>query len=465
MILTHAPAPPRKRHGTTGVQRRVASWAGGAAVCIALLAQMTPAPVLAQGAPELQYKVQPGDTLERLALRFMEQPRRYREIARLNSLSDADVIKPGQLLRIPAPYLKMQADEATISAVKGSALMSGKPAEVGARAGAASAFVTGADGQVTLRLADGSEIRLQPNTSARITELKRNPASGARAVMIGLDKGRLETDVTPGKGDNSRFTVQTPSAALGVRGTSFRAAAQDNSASTEVLDGRVQAAVGAQAVDVSQGFGTKADVGQAPLPPVPLLPAPGLAPLAALVDTDTPELNFAAVVGAARYRSMVAEDARFERLVFEGVRTAPEVTTSALRDGAYFFRARAIDAQGLEGFNADGRFRVRTTPRPPRILEPAPGGVLLQPNLAKIDLVFRWEPVPDASGGYILQMASDNRFTRDVTEQKLTATRHLASMDSSPRRVVYWRVRSVDGAGEPGPVGLTQAFEMGMRPN
>ena len=32
-----------------------------------------------------------------------------------------------------------------------------------------------------------------------------------------------------------------------------------------------------------------------------------------------------------------------------------------------FFRARAIDPQGLEGWNADGGFRVRTNPRAPLV--------------------------------------------------------------------------------------------------
>ena len=50
----------------------------------------------------------------------------------------------------------------------------GAPALVGATAGAAAEISTGADGQITLRLADGSEIRLQNNTSVRFTELKRN---------------------------------------------------------------------------------------------------------------------------------------------------------------------------------------------------------------------------------------------------------------------------------------------------
>ena len=418
----------------------------------------------APAAGDLQHKVAPGDTLLRLAARFMEQPRRYREIARLNDLGDEDVLKPGQVIRIPLPYLKMQTDEATVTAVKGAVTLGGAPAALGAKAGAATEISTGADGQVTLRLPDGSEIRLQNNTSARFTELKRNVASGARSVSLRLMQGRVETDVTPAKGDLSRFSISTPTAVLGVRGTRFRAAADATTASTEVLEGRVAAAVASASVDVNQGFGTKASGGRPPLPPVPLLAAPGLAPLAAQIDIDSPALQFAAVPGAARYRALVAEDARFERVVAEALSVAPVLRTAALPDGGYFFRARAIDAQGLEGFNADGRFTVRTTPRAPRVPDPAPRGLLSQPTLAKLALLFRWEAEPAAAGGYMVQVAADPGFTQGLTEHKPAANEIELTVDSSPRRIVYWRVRSLDAAGVPGPAGVTQAFEMGLLP-
>ena len=416
----------------------------------------------AQTGTELQYKVVAGDTLESVARRLMEQPRRYPEIARINQLGNQDVLSPGQTLRFPAPYLKMQAEEAAVTAVKGNVTLGGKPVEAGASAGTASEIVTGADGQVTLRLADGSEIRLQPGTSAKFTEVKRNAATGARAYVINLLRGRLETDVTPGKSGNSRFTINTPTAVLGVRGTSFRAAAESGSASTEVLEGRVQAAVSSAAVDVNKGFGTKADAGRAPLPPVPLLDAPGLQPLGAVSDTADPELAFAAVRGAARYRGIVAEDAKFERVVAEGVGTSPSLKTAALKDGEYFFRARAIDPQGLEGWNADGRFRVRTNPRAPQVPGTAPAALLQQPDQSRMEAVFRWEPVADAAGGYILQLASDAAFLTGVREYKMTATRYPVVLESSPRRILYWRVRSVDAAGQPGPAGPVQAFQFGL---
>lgn len=439
-----------------------------AAASLLAVITLVAATAIAQEGGDLQYKVAPGDTLLRLAERFMEQPKRYREIARLNQLGDENVLKPGQTVRIPAPYLKMQSDEARVTSVKGTVTLGGAPATVGAKAGAgagaAADIVTGADGQVTLRLADGSEIRLQNNTSARFTELKRNAVSGARSVSLRLAQGRVETDVTPAKGDLSRFNISTPTAALGVRGTRFRAAADATTASTEVLEGRVAAAVASKSVDVNQGFGSKAEGGRPPLPPVPLLPAPGLTPLAGQVDVESPQLQFAAVPGAARYRALVAEDERFERVVSEAVGNAPVLRTAALRDGAYFFRARAIDPQGLEGFNADGRFTVRATPRAPRVPDPAPRGLLSQPTLAKLALQFRWDAEPAAAGGYLLQVAADAGFTQALTEYKAATAEAAVTVDSSPRRLVYWRVRSLDAGGVPGPAGATQTFEMGLQP-
>ena len=180
-----------------------------AVVSLLAVFALMPAAAIARESGDLQHKVAPGDTLLRLADRFMEQPKRYREVARVNQLGDEDVLRPGQVLRFPAPYLKMQADEASVASVKGAVSIGGVPAVVGAKAGSTADIITGADGQLTLRLVDGSEIRLQNNTSARFTELKRNIGSGARTVAMRLLQGRLETDVTPGKGELSRFNIST----------------------------------------------------------------------------------------------------------------------------------------------------------------------------------------------------------------------------------------------------------------
>ncbi len=410
------------------------------------------------------HQVVPGDTLERLARRLMEEPRRYPEIARYNQLSDSDVLAPGQVLRFPLPYLKMAAADATITATKGQVTVDGRSVAVGTRVPSQAEVVTANDGQTTLKLADGSEIRIQPGSRLKIDDSRTNAYTGSRSIRLKLTSGRIETDVVPAANRASRYEITTPTAALAVRGTSFRAAALESSATTEVLEGKVAASgattAGNTAVDVNQGFGTITAQGKPPLPPTALLRAPDVARVATLVEATDAELTFGGVPGARQYRAIVAEDGRFERIIHQAVSPEPLLRTAALADGEYFFRARAIDAQGLEGWNADHRFRVKANPRPPGIPDPAPQGVLRQPTLARMALTFRWDEVPGASG-YILQTAADAGFSVDLAEVRVNGTRHQMEIASSPRRVVYWRVRTLDAKGESGPAGLAQAFRVG----
>ncbi|MGI5894271.1 MAG: LysM peptidoglycan-binding domain-containing protein [Candidatus Merdivicinus sp.] len=55
------------------------------------------------GSPEIpqSYTVQEGDCLWLIAARFLGDGSRYREIADLNEISNANLIYPGQILRIP----------------------------------------------------------------------------------------------------------------------------------------------------------------------------------------------------------------------------------------------------------------------------------------------------------------------------------------------------------------------------
>jgi len=47
------------------------------------------------------HTVQPGDTLAAIARRLLGDPGRFREIARLNGIANPDVIRVGQVLKIP----------------------------------------------------------------------------------------------------------------------------------------------------------------------------------------------------------------------------------------------------------------------------------------------------------------------------------------------------------------------------
>jgi hypothetical protein len=431
---------------------RLAAWVAVIAA-VGLMSPLAPAQT-----PDYQHTVKPGDTLEALARTLMEEPRRYPEVARHNKMGNQDQLKPGQTVLFPVQYLKMRPMDATVTAVKGAATLNGQSVGPGTKFTGRGDVATGQDGQMTIRLADGSEIRVQTNSKLNLSELKSNEAAGTRSARLDLKEGRLETDVTPNKGSSSRFEVKTPVAVTGVRGTSFRVASEAANAKTEVLEGAVATSTPLGSVGVNQGFGTRADAGQPPAPPKELLAAPALTPLPPIVESNSPTLEVARVNGAARYRAMVALDERFERIVAEGVSDAPALRVAALADGEYFFRARAIDPAGLEGINANGKFRVKANPRAPEIDAPAPPANLV--NAERIELNFSWRRVAEALGGYRLEIA-DNAAFNNPQSFAVAETNLTVAFAAAPRRQVFWRVQSLDVTGQPGPRGATQGFLLG----
>ena len=67
-----------------------------------------PAPTTASGGAmraTITYTVQPGDTLSAIAMKFLGNANEYMDIFNANrdQLNDPDMIKPGQVLKIPQP--------------------------------------------------------------------------------------------------------------------------------------------------------------------------------------------------------------------------------------------------------------------------------------------------------------------------------------------------------------------------
>ena len=92
-----------------------------------------------------------------------------------------------------------------------------------------------------------------------------------------------------------------------------------------------------------------------------------------------------------------------------------------LPDGDYVLRVRAIDAQGLEGRDADLRFRLKARPEPPLPSAPAPRAVTVGGRVE-----FAWAANPQAAT-YELQLAAEPTLTRAKPRRpKLPSTFPLA---------------------------------------
>ncbi|MGE3773068.1 MAG: hypothetical protein AB7I32_09100 [Gammaproteobacteria bacterium] len=113
---------------------------------------------------------------------------------------------------------------------------------------------------------------------------------------------------------------------------------------------------------------------------------------------------------------------------------------------------RGIDAQELEGRNADRDFTLNARPVPPLTSAPAPqAGVMAERP------VFEWAAVGGISR-YRLQIARDRAFTELVVDEAQLADTRYEPAGALALGDWYWRVMAIDAGEGPGPFGDAQQF-------
>ena len=140
-----------------------------------------------------------------------------------------------------------------------------------------------------------------------------------------------------------------------MRGTQYRVSldGETNATRSEVLDGKVkfESAQRSVGTDLAAGFGAAIDAAAKKPEPVKLLPAPDLATKPERFER--PLVRFALPTERDTVRVQVAQDEAFERIVNDSkVIAGSDVRIAGLDDARWFLRARRLDGQGIEGYDA-----------------------------------------------------------------------------------------------------------------
>jgi hypothetical protein len=122
-------------------------------------------------------------------------------------------------------------------------------AQLGATVKTGDTIKTGEKGKVDLQFSSGSSIRVSPATTLDFAKLAMN-SGGSLDTQLSLVSGKVFANVNKAKKDDS-FSVITPTAIAGVRGTSFIVEndAKSNKAKVKVVDGSVSMAPRIPALD------------------------------------------------------------------------------------------------------------------------------------------------------------------------------------------------------------------------
>ncbi|HGM4948226.1 TPA: FecR domain-containing protein [Stenotrophomonas maltophilia] len=432
----------------------------GALLCALLL---LPAIAAAQ---DWNYRVRPGDTLWDLGGVYLKPSVRWQQLQQHNRIDNPYRLPPGQLLRFPISWLRIEPAPARVLSVRGKVELSSgdgsasRAIQAGEQLHIGDTVQTEGESSVTLEFADASRLQLREYSRLRLDQLSRYGHTGMVDTRLRLQQGRASNRVTPARGPASRYIIDAPTATSSVRGTVFRVSAGDgrDAAATEVLQGKVQVGNAHGQRMVQPGQATRsASADAAPDAVSALLPAPQLrndelrlAPLPTL-------LAWTPVTGAAHYRVEVVEAATREILLFAATTPDTRLAIGDLPPGQLRILLRAVDAQGVEGIDASADFELSDQPPPPLTLAPLHGQTINSDRPR-----FRWSQAPGARSS-VLQIAADSTFVQPLQEQTSTGT-DLRLTQPLPPGHYFWRIASRSADGHQGRYGQALPLQLSNEP-
>lgn len=263
-----------------------------------------------------------------------------------------------------ASDLSEQSGLASIDFVKGYATVFPRNdsslaifAKRGMEIGELDVIITGDDGFVSLSLAGGTVVSIQPDSRVFAEKLDCPEQASVCRVTLDAIQGSINANVGHEGGTEMQFRINTPYASAAVRGTVFDIDVNQGRLLAGVTEGRVDVSSEAGAVELPENFGTSVQQNQPPSPPKPLLSAPALIPGPPRYDSGG-ELQWNQVALASGYLvSLVNQDG----LVYRTRSDETTHTMEPLEVGTHAAQIRAIDEEGFLGSVAQREFDIVRT--------------------------------------------------------------------------------------------------------
>ena len=474
-ICLHTQTAHTTRKPRSGLQVVLAcTGAAGLALAGQASAQIRPA---SPTGDVLEHKVTAGDTLEQLAARYLGDHTRWTALQSHNRVQDPLRLRPGSVLEIPTRLLRAAA--ASVEFVQGDVRSTRSlnhladtpatalPVQKGQLLQEGDSLKVPANGFVSVRLADGSLVRVQSESDVELRQMRRKGRAGTLQSVLDLREGGVEASVSKQAQSERRFEIRTPAASTSVRGTQFLVLTNAQGQTAAAVDEgsvAVQSGQPSTLLKPGQGVAVSSDgkLGKA----TQMLSAPDIALWPALAeDANWVSLPLPVMAGAVRYQVQLAEHKDLNQVVRGGMFQQSPARLTGVPDGDYLASIRAIDSNGIPGARSTHSLRVKATPVPPLYESPEPDAVI---GLGQRGL--QCTRVDQASAYRIQVVAADGDFAQPAIDANLLQDCSLPAqaLAKLPVGPYQWRVASIrtlaDGKQDPGPFAPPQRMKLAEAP-
>lgn len=401
------------------------------------LATTTAMPATGSGT-DWTYTVKEGELLDILARELLGPAYSHAQLLSYNQLPSHTVIAAGDTLRIPLAWLRQQPEPAKAIAVTGNVRLitaaDGRqhPLTENARIRVGDEILS-RSGSATVELADGSTVRITPNSRLIFNKLTQYGKAGMVDTRLRLDHGGISTQVQPLERGGARFEVETPSAVAAVRGTAFSLQTHPGTTDLQVTEGVVSFGMAGRTRNIPAGYSASVDASRPGMVDIfQLPPAPEPNPLPPQLQTLPAELSWIDN-GAPQHRVDIFE-ADSGRWIRSDAIKGNQYALNYLDNGRYTINVASLNTRGIAGMPAIVAVDVDLTARPATLVSPATGEGI-NDDLPE----FQWNYHGNNEVGRV-EIAESEDFSNLVTSSEWAPDNSaLPSRPLTPGQY-YWRV-------------------------
>jgi hypothetical protein len=388
--------------------------------------------------PEWVYTLRPGETFPDTAKDLLAPGFGPKQLLQYNGLTNSALVSAGDSIHIPLAWLKRQPDPARVLSSSGAVqFISGsngrrRPLTPDTLIRVGDAIVSGA-GTATVGLADGSEVRVSPNSRLEFNRLTQYGKSGMVDTRLRLLEGEVHTRVKPVMGGGARFEISTPSAVAAVRGTAFALQASLTGTHLQVTDGVVEFGAPGKTRPIPAGYSAQVTAGAHTEPAIyRLAPAPKVNPIAPRLNRLPAKLAWADSKAPGYQLDIFETDSG--RWIESKEVHGNSFDISQLDNGDYNIHLAALNSRGIAGMPAVVPVEIDLQARAASLISPEDGGK------ANDDMPeFQWQLNGNNELARV-EVAEDDSFRELIASSEWAPeTSALPSKPLSPGQY-YWRV-------------------------